>query len=60
MKEHLTEKERDNMINKLHDEYLTYICDSDDEELQEIYNSGCFTVGSMNYYREKDNQQKEI
>lgn len=54
IKEYLTEKERIDIIAKLHDEYLSYINDSDDEELQEIFESGCFTVGSMNYYKEKD------
>lgn len=48
----LTEIEREDLITKLHEDYLGYISDSDDEELQKIYHSGCFTVGSMNYYRE--------
>lgn len=51
IKEELTEIEREDLITKLHEDYLGYICDSDDVELQEIWHSGCFTVGSMNYYR---------
>ena len=53
IKEYLTEEERGKIIEELIDAYAYYISDSDDEELQEIYESGCFTVGSMTYYKEK-------
>jgi translation initiation factor IF-2 len=53
IKEELTDVERADMIAQLVEDYEAYINDSDDEELQEIFNSGCFTVGSMNYYNEK-------
>lgn len=53
IKEELTDIERADKIAKLVEEYEAYINDSDDEELQKIFNSGCFTVGSMNYYNEK-------
>lgn len=53
MKDELTKEERQDMINSLVRDYEYYINDSDDEELQEIYESGCFTVGSLNYYKEK-------
>ena len=58
IKETLTGKERETLIQKLTEDYSYYINDSDDEELQQIYNSSCFTVGSMNYYKELDKQVK--
>lgn len=53
MKDTLTKEERQDIINSLVRDYEYYINDSDDEELQEIYESGCFTVGSLKYYKEK-------
>ena len=53
IKENLTEEEREEIIASLISDYEAYISESDDEELQEIFNNGCFTVGSMNYYKEK-------
>lgn len=58
IKDRLTKKEREKMIEELIDDYGYYINDSDDEELQKIYQSGCFTVGSMVYYKEKDLEHK--
>ena len=55
----LTKYGREIIIDKLIEDYGYYINDSDDEELQKIFNSGCFTVGSMNYYKELDKQAKK-
>lgn len=53
IKKELSDVERADMIAQLVEDYEEYINYSDDEQLQEIFNSGCFTVGSMNYYNEK-------
>ena len=55
----LTKYGREIIIDKLIEDYTYYINDSDDEELQKIFNAGCFTVGSMNYYNELDRQVKK-
>ena len=58
IKEKLTTRQREKIIEQLIEDYIYYINDSDNEELQKIYNSGCFTVGSMNYYKQLDKETR--
>ena len=50
--------ERDRITNALIKDYEQYVYELDDDDLKDIWKSGCFTLGSMNYFKELDAQVK--
>jgi hypothetical protein len=52
IKENLDPIERQRIIEELANDYEQYVHELSDQELQEIHNENCFTLGSVKYYQQ--------